>query len=366
MQKYLRYRELFAGRLFFCICVVGYVLFGSRVAQALPRPDHIVIVIEENKSYAEIIGNPAAPYINQLSGRGAMFTQSFGVSHPSQPNYLALFSGSTQGISSDICPLELNGDNLAGALLKKGAGFAIYSESMPQAGFTGCSYGAYMRKHNPLANWKELAALNQPFGAFPKDYAQLPAVAFVVPDQNNDMHDGSVAQGDAWLANNIELYAQWAMTHNSLLIVTWDEDDSSANNRVATLFVGPMVKTGSSAQPINHYSILRTIEEMMGLAYLGQSAQVESVAGVWQQSTVTASRSDCLFNWAEQHYAQYFSPAAISATYTPYYYRYYSGTGNYLAVSSADNNVYVQGASFGNVPVAVGSTTSFLGPSGCQ
>ena len=228
--------------------VVGMLLFESSAAQAqlLPRLDHIVIVIEENKAFTQIIGNPAAPYLNDLSHRGALFTQSYGVAHPSQPNYLVLFSGSTYSVTSDVCPLELSGNNLAGALEKK-LSFVSYSESMPQPGFGGCAYGAYWCKHNPTANWKELAVFNQPFSAFPQDFEKLPTVALVVPDQLNDMHDGSIAQGDAWLAKNMEPYAQWAMTHNSLLIVTWDEDDGSANNRIATILIGPMVKPGSSA-----------------------------------------------------------------------------------------------------------------------
>ncbi len=256
---------------------------ATAIAQSLPRPDHIVIVIEENKSFAQIIGNPSAPYINALAKRGLLFTQSYGVTHPSQPNYLALFSGSTHGVGNNDCPLELSGANLAGALAEKGLSFTSYAESMPQAGFDGCAHGAYMRKHNPVANWNKLAALNQPFSAFPQDFAKLPTVALVAPDQQNDMHDGSVAQGDAWLEKNIEPYAQWVMAHNSLLILTWDEDNGPADNRVATLFIGPMVKPGASAQRINHYNILRTLSEMYGLAYPGESAQAEPVRGVWQK-----------------------------------------------------------------------------------
>ncbi|HEX5363439.1 MAG TPA: alkaline phosphatase family protein [Gallionella sp.] len=255
---------------------------AASLPPATPRPDHIVIVVEENKSYSQIIGNPVAPYVNELSRRGVLFTQSYGVTHPSQPNYLALFSGSTRGIGSNACPLELHGENLASALIDKGLSFVSYAESLPQPGFAGCIYGAYYRKHNPVANWTEHAALNQPFSALPQDYAQLPTVALVVPDQRNDMHDGSIAQGDDWLARNIEPYAQWAMTHNSLLIVTWDEDDGWSNNRVATIMVGPMVKPGSSAQRINHYTLLRMIGEMYGLPYLGESAHEKSIAGVWQ------------------------------------------------------------------------------------
>lgn len=259
------------------------IVVQQAAGSELPRPDHVVIVIEENKSFTQIIGNRDAAYINKLVKRGILFTESYGVSHPSQPNYLALFSGSTRGTSSDACPLDLVGDNLASLLQAKGLSFLSYSESMPQAGYDGCIYGAYRRKHNPVANWKGLAANNQPFSAFPDDYAQLPTVSFVVPDQLNDMHDGSVAQGDAWLEKNIEKYVRWALTHNSLLILTWDEDDGSSYNRIATLFVGAMVKHGNSAQRISHYSVLRTLAEMYGLPYLNESADAVKINGVWKR-----------------------------------------------------------------------------------
>lgn len=265
------------------VFVAMMLLAGSAAAaEALPRPDHIVIVMEENKSFSQIIGNREAPYLNALAKRGVLFTNSHGVTHPSQPNYLALFSGTTRGIGSNACPLELGGENLASALIARGLNFVSYSESMPEAGYEGCVYGAYRRKHNPAANWKELAAFNQPFSAFPQDFVQLPTVALVVPDQRHDMHDGSIAQGDAWLAQNIEAYAQWAMTHNSLLIVTWDEDDGSEDNRIATILVGAMVKPGRSAQRISHYTLLRTIAGMYGLPALGESTKVRPISGIWR------------------------------------------------------------------------------------
>lgn len=249
---------------------------------ALPRPDHIVIVVEENKSFGQIIGNPDAPYINALARRGALLTQSYGITHPSQPNYLALFSGSTQGVTSNICPLMLRGDNLASALLQHGLSFASYAESMPEAGYTGCNAGAYMRKHNPVANWPELSAYNLPLSAFPQDFAQLPTVSLVIPDQLSDMHDGSIAQADAWLAEEIESYAQWALTHNSLLIVTWDEDDGSEDNRIVTLLFGAMVKPGQYAQRTNHYGLLRTLTDMYGLPALGESRLQQPLRGMWR------------------------------------------------------------------------------------
>jgi acid phosphatase len=276
----------------------------SAISGELPRPDHIVIVIEENKSFSQIIGNPEAPFINELAKRGALFTQSYGITHPSQPNYLALFSGTTRGISSNTCPLDLDGDNLASQLIAKGLSFVSYSESMPEPGYAGCIYGAYMRKHNPIANWKALAAYNQPFSAFPADYTRLPTVAFVIPDQRNDMHDGSIAQGDAWLKKNIEGYAQWAMTHNSLLVVTWDEDNGSSNNRIATIFVGHKVKPGQYKQRIDHYDLLRMVEEMYGLPLLGESSAPSGLMFVWKQehharpvetgpNTICKTNSDC-------------------------------------------------------------------------
>ena len=103
-----------------------------------------------------------------------------------------------------------------------------------------------------------------------------------MPDQLNDMHDGSIKQGDDWLKQNIEPYAEWAMTHNSLLILTWDEDNGDADNHIATIMIGSMAKRGNSAQRIGHYNILRTISEMYGLPNLNESAHVKPITGVWK------------------------------------------------------------------------------------
>jgi acid phosphatase len=263
---------------------------GNGSLQKIPRPDHVVLVIEENKSYTQIIGNVAAPYINALANDGALFTQSFGVTHPSQPNYLALFSGTTHGIIDDRCPLSLSGDNLATELIRKGLSFAIYSESMPSAGYTGCVFGYYFRKHNPVANWpwKNTAPpMNMPFDMFPSDYSQLPTVSIVVPNQLNDMHDGapppSIIRGDRWLKEKLDSYVKWAATHNSLLILTWDEDDSSSDNHIPTIFVGPMVKRGIYKTRVLHYHVLRTIIDMYELRPLGETEKVNSIKYIWTQ-----------------------------------------------------------------------------------
>ena len=266
-----------------------FVLTLEPVARAdpLPRPDHVVVIIEENCGYAQIMGKRnSASYIHALAKRGALFTESYGVSHPSQPNYLALFSGSTQGIASNTCPNSFNTDNLASTLLDAGFSFASFAESLPATGDVGCFSGAYQRKHNPVTNWQGTrlpAEVNRRFADFQQNFAKLPTVSFVIPDQNNDMHDGSFDTADEWLKTHIAPYVDWAMQHNSLLILTWDEDDNHQGNHVVTLLVGPMVKAGTSPQRINHYSVLRTLLDFYGLPALGESRDAEAIKDVWKR-----------------------------------------------------------------------------------
>lgn len=280
-----------------CVLVASSPEGDSPTRVPLPRPDHIVIVIEENHSYSQIIDSPHAPYINELAVKGALFTQSFGITHPSQPNYLALFSGSTQGITDNSCPHTLTTPNLGHALLAAGLTFAGYSEDLPEAGSLICKDGSYARKHNPWANWQNSPAnglpaeINLPLTSFPTDYSALPTVSIVVPNQVNDMHHGkdpeAIQTGDRWLRDHVEAYVQWAQQHNSLLILTWDEDNDNAkeNNRIVTLFIGPMVKAGRYDQRITHYNVLRTIEDLYGLSHSGASADAEPITQVWKVPT---------------------------------------------------------------------------------
>ncbi|MGZ8257484.1 MAG: alkaline phosphatase family protein [Gallionella sp.] len=263
-------------------------LFTTRAAYAepLPRPNHVVIVIEENKSFAQILNmQHANSFINQLAQRGMLFTQSYGVTHPSQPNYLALFAGDTQGVSSNACGYSFSSDTLASALQEGGFSFASYAEGLPDMGSLACMNGAYQRKHNPVSNWQGTrlpATMNLPFSEFPQDFAKLPTVALVIPDQNNDMHDGSFEAADDWLKTHIEPYVDWAFKHNSLLILTWDEGNDSENNRVVTLFIGPMVKVGTTAQRINHYNVLRTLLDFYQLPSVGASSTSTRIKNVWK------------------------------------------------------------------------------------
>lgn len=266
--------------------VAGLGLVGPGTATAVtvpPRFDHVVVVMEENHSFNDIIGSASAPYINGLAGRGALFADSFAITHPSQPNYVALFSGSTQGLTSDSCPHTFTANNLGNELRTAGFSFTGYSESLPADGSTVCTSGEYARKHSPWVDFSDLpSTVNRKFSEFPTDFTTLPTLSFVIPNLLDDMHDGTVAQGDTWLRDNLDAYVQWASTHNSLLIVTWDEDDNSQNNQIPTLFVGAHVTPGRYTEHITHYSVLRTLQDAYGLAPLGNSATATPITDVWQ------------------------------------------------------------------------------------
>jgi acid phosphatase len=257
---------------------------GGPAVGALPRPDHLVVAVFENKSYDALAGNPRAPYLNSLMKQAAVFINARGVAHPSQPNYLALFSGSTQGVTDDHCPVRLTGTpNLGRQLLDAGHTFAGYSEDLPGPGYLGCTTARYAAKHNPWVDFDNIPAdANLPYGAFPSDYAQLPTLAFVVPNLCNDMHDCPTATGDAWARSDLAPYLAWAGQHNSQLIVTFDENDGSAGNKILTLFAGAGVKPGLYPEPVDHYRVLRTIEAFYGLVPIGRAAQSVPIADAWE------------------------------------------------------------------------------------
>ena len=279
----------------FTISLLIMIMTGISSAQ-MWRPDHVVIVIEENHAYTQIVGSTAAPYINSLlqDGTSAIFSQSYGLTHPSQPNYIMLFSGSNQGIINDNLPTlyPFNAPNLGASLIDSGFTFTGYSEDLPSVGYNGATSGNYARKHNPWVNWQGSAnyniplASNQPLTAFPTDYSTLPNVCFVIPNQNNDMHNGTdptpISIGDTWLQTHLDGYIQWAKTHNSLFIFTFDEDNSANANRILTFFEGAMVMSGTYAQTNTHYNFLRMLEDMYSLPYCGASSTAATIDYCWQ------------------------------------------------------------------------------------
>ncbi|MEV5704759.1 alkaline phosphatase family protein [Actinoallomurus sp. NPDC052274] len=162
----------------------------------VPRFGHVVVVVLENKSDSQVIGARDAPYLTSLARSGALFTNSYAVRHPSQPNYLALFSGSTQGLTDDSCPHSYTAPNLASELSAAGLTFAGFAEGLPAFDRASCVSGRFARKHVPWANFPDLSdAVSRSFADFPSDYSALPAVSFVIPDMCDDMHNCPVKTG---------------------------------------------------------------------------------------------------------------------------------------------------------------------------
>jgi phosphatidylinositol-3-phosphatase len=235
-------------------CAAGTAVAASRPPRppTLPVYDHIVIVVEENKDFEQILGVKFdAPYIRKLAAEGAIFERMFAEEHYSQGNYFWLFSGSNQNVGfRDQVPSKANhpdypfkASSLGEQLIAKGLSFKGYSESLPGIGSTvdfdppNCRADqcVYARKHVPWISFANVpngttidTSSNLRFADFPGDYATLPTVAFVIPNLNHDMHNGKPAQsilaGDAWLQQNLDGYYQWAKTHNSLLIVTFERE----------------------------------------------------------------------------------------------------------------------------------------------
>ena len=244
------------------------LLPAAAAEPGIPTPDHVVIAILENHSFTDIMEGAAAPFLQELGRRGAVFEKSYAVEHPSQPNYFALFTGSTWDVHDDDYH-ALDEPTLARQLKGINRSFVGYAES------------AAPRKHLPWESFRESSDLGESFGRFPRDFAMLPTVSFVIPDNDDDMHDGSVRDGDTWLLRHLGAYADWCIAHNSLLIVTFDEDDNTADNRIPTIIYGAHVKPGRYREEINHYRLLRTIQAMYGLPPLARSADEPPMTDIW-------------------------------------------------------------------------------------
>ncbi len=156
---------------------------------------------------------------------------------------------------------------------------------------------SYVRKHNPWVNWQSSpinqvpSSENRPFSDFPSDFSTLPTLSIIVPNQQNDMHDGNdpdrIQRADRWLQTHLSRYVQWAESHNSLLIVTWDEDDGKSDNHIPMILVGPMVRRGRFDERIDHYGVVRTITEMYGAPSIGLSRQSRPLSTIWNTQAYT-------------------------------------------------------------------------------
>ena len=255
------------------------------VPSGQPTFSHVVLLVEENHSYSEVIANPSMPYFNGLASRYGLATQYFAVAHPSLPNYFALTTGLPE-TSDDNFSGTITDDNIVRELVKAGRTWRAYLESIPSAGYLGGDFGPYLRHHNPFSYFSDVqqdsaqAANIVPFSQFSSDVANnaLPQYSFVAPDVNDDAHDGSLADADAWLKNNIApLLASSSFLSNGLLIITFDEgaqsDVEHAGGHVATLIISPQSKSGYQSQTLyQHPSVLRLSLEALGVNHFPGTA----------------------------------------------------------------------------------------------
>jgi acid phosphatase len=262
-------------------------------ASRVPTPDSVVVVVFENKELPEVIGSGEAPTFAALAGRYALLTDYHGVAHPSLPNYLALVSGSTQGVTSDCTSCVVAARNLADTLERAGKTWKTYAEGLPTPGFTGASAGRYAKKHDPLLYFEDVAArpgrLRRivPLSAFWRDFRAhaLPDFSLVVPDLCHDMHDCSVATGDAWLRGFVRPLLRSHELGRGVVYVVFDEgtSDAGGGGRVPALVLGPLVRPGArDRKPLDHYSLLRTIEDGWRLPRLARSAAARPITGIWR------------------------------------------------------------------------------------
>lgn len=239
---------------------------------------HIVVIVQENKAASQIMGASEAGYFNKLAAEFSVAANYRAITHPSLPNYLALTSGTSAGITSDCKPNSCTADvrSIADEITQSGRTWKMYAEGMPAPCAAHDSH-RYAVKHNPFMYYPAVTGNKAscsdhvvPYSRLGQDLqspSTLPDYSFISPDMCNDTHDCPIGTGDDWLAREVPkiLGSPAFTTQNSLLVLTWDEG-SKEDNRVATVFAGPAARKGfTSNAAYSHYSLLHTIEDVWGL-----------------------------------------------------------------------------------------------------
>jgi acid phosphatase len=249
-----------------------------------------VVIMFENKDYSQVIGNPKAPTFNALARRAALATNYCAVAHPSLPNYIAIASGDTHGIHSDCTGCTVDARNLADTVEAAHKTWGAYAEDLPRAGFTGGFSGRYAKKHEPFVYFRDVftdrrrLARIQPLSRLSP--ARLPDFTLITPNMCHDMHDCSVAQGDAWLKSFLPRLQRSPQMRGGAIFLAFDEADggnSGGGGHVPLIVLGSTVRPHSrTAAALSHYSLLRTIEDAWHLPRLGRSASAPAITGIWR------------------------------------------------------------------------------------
>jgi hypothetical protein len=241
-------------------------------AAGVPRLAHAVVIVFENHERGDILSSGAAPSFEQLASTYGQATAYYAVAHPSLPNYLALVSGSTHGVTTDCTDCPQSGQTIGSQLSAKHLPWAAYAEGYP-------SSGRFAKKHVPFLYFRGSASHVLPLQRF--DPRKLPAYSLVIPDLCNDMHDCSIATGDHWLHKFI---APLLTIKNTAIFIVFDEGTSNAGGggNVALIVAGTAVRRHSVFKAeTSHYGLLRTIESALGLPLLGHARTATPLTGIW-------------------------------------------------------------------------------------
>jgi hypothetical protein len=266
----------------------GSTATGPSLSLTRLKVSRIVVIVLENREYNAIIGRAAAPYINALAGQSAVATNYHAVSHPSLPNYLSLTGGSTFGFDgSDCMTCSVSHRNLIDELVAARISWKAYMEDMPSACSFSTSSGGYIRRHDPFMYYRDVAHNRSrcrsvvPASQLARDLDRhsLPTFVWLSPNICHDMHSCGTYAGDRYVRSIVpRLLAE--LGPSGILFVTWDEGETNSGccgvakgGHILTLIAGPGARAGTrSVVPYDHYSLLRTIEDLWGLPRLGYAA----------------------------------------------------------------------------------------------
>jgi phosphatidylinositol-3-phosphatase len=266
-------------------------------AVEVPRFSHVYLLVMENQGLADVLGGTSDPYLHALVARYGLATDYRGVAHPSEPNYLALFSGSTQGVADDGLH-DIAAPTIADQLEIAGKTWRVFAQNVPTDCYTGATAtggpdgpGTYVRKHEPAISFAGISS-DPARCAGITDFSHFdPAAAdfeLIVPNLCNDMHDCGMAEGDGFLASFVpRILHSAAWQDGGVLFITFDE--GSGSEPVATLVIASGVRPGlRSAVPHDHYSLLRTIQDAWGLPCLANSCTANDLGEFFAGSSPAA------------------------------------------------------------------------------
>lgn len=274
-------------------------------ALSVPEFEHIVIIVFENWPSDTSLEDPLMPVFNQYAQEYTLLTQYYGVTHPSLPNYLALISGETFGVTENCTDCFFNAQTLPDLIEASGRTWRTYQEDMPEPCYVD-STDSYAQKHNPFVYFDAIR-LNKlrcnkavvSLDALQMDVKedQLPNFIFITPNICNDAHDCTLDVADKWLKSQLDFLvpALGGADGNYLLSLMFEEGDDNAGccglpednagGRIPVVLVSPHVKNNyKDDTPYSHYSLLRTISDSWGLPYLGHAADAgtQSIVAPWK------------------------------------------------------------------------------------